>query len=397
MLKLWPWRRAAQSVPQQSCHRSGAGAAADPVTMPYGPWSVVYVCDKAVARDDAPCDDLVAVRRFADPAQAERVGSAWQRHRPAADVRVRHEYRSSWEPNYAGSYRDADGSWRTGQPAEIDALVAEIVAEEEERAAEEQKRAAEHAEQRRREQAELEAKLAEWDAKLEAERPRQVVVAEAGEDTPIPHHDLFVKATQVHVLDRPWGKVEFHFRAFTGREPKPVAPDGCYDRSVGSKQRRRLIEAEYDAAAKLWTAAVYRRKAETALRAAAEKWPEVAAAFDRIERAWSDLDNPPHGWEVAVKQLLDAHDAGRSVVSDWEYAYVRNLAAVDAEMGLYESEADGLRGQLGTELGIDGAKKWLVGYGPDLENGAREHLNTVISTQLARLAEITRAASGATR
>jgi hypothetical protein len=385
MIKLWPWRRAARSVTPAQPQTDGWPD--DPDTLPYGPYSSVSVFDDAHPQDGI--GSLVATRYFADPDQATQVHAAWQRHAPELTVQLRHNNSSSHEPDYEGAYLHPDGTWHSGQPAEIDSLVEEDIAA---------------AAARKARQAQ---ELAALEARLDARRPKTVAVAEAeAGDSPFAHHDKFLNATRTFVGARPVDQVQFHFAAFTGREPKPVSPIPGY--ISGTEQERahqHLIRAEYDEATRLWTTAAYRLKAEWALRAAAEAWPKVAAAFARIEQAWADLDHPPHGWEVAVKQLLDAHDAAKRPVSDWEYSHARRLVTLGADLVAEETDLDVLRAQVGAELGIAEVKDWLIGRGEDvygdgryidLKDGAGDHLDHLVSSQRARLAEITAAAGRAT-
>jgi hypothetical protein len=388
--RLWPWRRTAQlAQPAQPSLRFGdADAHVDRDSLS-DPYSSVSVSDE---RGGPGTGGFVAFRNFTDRNDAIRAQAAWQRHDPGLTVRLRHDTRSSPEPSYEGSYLHVDGTWRSGQPAEIDALIAEnLAAVAQERAAQR----AREAEQRR--------KLDAWVAEMEARRPRDVVVAEAGDDSPFAHHDKFVNATQTHVLGRPEGKVRFRFTEFTGLEPKPVstARGDLPDATESQRAQQRLIDAEYDAATAEWAKAVYRRQAAPVLRSAAVAWPKVAEAVARIKQAWSDLDHPPHGWEVAVKQLLDAHRDGRSVVGNWEYCHEGKLATVGAELAGGRYELAEMREQLGTALGIDGMGDWLIGHGRDrrgdglyieIEDGARKHLADLVATQRQLLAEYATAA-----
>lgn len=385
MIRLWPWRRAAQPV-QCSPH----DCVDDGASLPYGPWSSVSVFNDAVEQGEPGW--LVASRSFTDPAEAARVHAAWQRHAPELRAELHHGTRSSFAPSHTGFYLDAAGTQHAGQPAEIDALISEEIAAAEERAA-----------QRATEAAQLQQRLALREAEREARRPKEIVVAEAGDDSPFAHHDKFVKATQVFAGGHPVEPVRFHFTEFTGHEPKPTCPVPHYVQGAtdDERDRHRLIRAEFDAAVTLWTRAAYRRRASAELRAAARAWPKVAEAFARIEQAWSDLDHPPHGWEVAVKQLLDAHDAAKPVVSDWEDLHATRLATLGADLAVDDEDLAELRVWMGTELGIDDVADWRVGRGVDhrgdgrfieITDGASDHLRDLVAFQRARLAEITDAA-----
>ncbi|MFI5614641.1 hypothetical protein [Amycolatopsis sp. NPDC051903] len=392
MIRLWPWRRA--SEPTQLVQPSPHFGDFDFDSL-CDPYSTVSVYDAAAVQGHR--GRLVALRNFADRDDATRAHAAWQRHAPELTVQLHHGARTSPEPSYEGFYLDAGGASHPGQPAEIDALIAEGIAAEQARAAE-----------RAREAEQLRKRLAAREAEREARRPKNVVVAKAGDDSPFAHHDKFIDATQTHVMGRPEGKVRFRFTEFTGDEPKPVstAPGYIPDATERQRAQQRLIEAEYDAATTLWAKASYRRKAEWVLRDAADAWPKVADAFARIEQAWSDLDHPPHGWEVAVKQLLDAHDAAKTIVGNWEYLSEGKLATIGAELGTYCGGLAELREQVAGELGIDGVADWQIGHGVDhrgdgryidVEDGARDRLDSLITRHRTRLAEITTAAGRVTR
>ncbi|GAA1983456.1 hypothetical protein [Amycolatopsis minnesotensis] len=377
MFKLWPRRRAAQPVPRNFYDFS--------TPLPFGPYSSVsvYTGDAATTGDW----QFVAFREFTDPDEAILYQAAWQKHAPALDVRLHHDCSSSTEPCYQGSYRDADGSWQDGQPEEITALMIELAPPSAEQLAAQHALEAERARQAR----------AAW----EARQPKQVVVAEAGDDCPIAHHPHFLKATQIVHYGGVREAARFHFSDFDGYEPEPVVPTS---RALADldQERAELVRREFTVARRLWQQAAYRRKATRVLRDAADAWPAVADAFDRIEKAWSDLDHPPHGWEVAVKQLLDAHDHAKPVVRDWEYVHARALTTVGAELPEHgDLTLDELRIQLADELGITGAKNWHIGYAEDptaerrfveIIDGAGARLDELVQSQRTRLTEITTAA-----
>ncbi|MEU4666722.1 hypothetical protein AB0F91_01845 [Amycolatopsis sp. NPDC023774] len=372
-MRLWPRRRTSRS----SRHSRDDIAA----LMPYGPFSSVRVRNEAVERGEAGWD--VAYCCFTDPDEATRCHAAWQQHAPALKSTLLHGRRSACEPDVDGSYLHEDGTRHCGQPAEIIALMAELAPPSREELAARQARDAELALETVR------AEKAAW----EARQPKEIVLAEAGDDAPIPHHDKFVKATQMTVGGQPVDRVKFHFTEFTGDEPEPVVPE--HDST--DTERQRLVCDEYDVARTLWAKAVYRREATPVLRAAASAWPEVAEAFARIGQAWSDLDDPPHGWQVAVKRLLDAHDHARPIVEDWEHLHARKLATVGAELTYSCGELAELRTQLSLELGIDNIEEWHIGrvedgtpdpLHADIQDGASVQLESLIQPQRDRLALI---------
>ncbi|MFF4596763.1 hypothetical protein [Amycolatopsis sp. NPDC001319] len=372
-MRLWRRDRASRAS-----RRSGDDIAS---LMPYGPHSSVRVRNEAVERGAAGWD--VAYCCFTDPEEATRCHAAWQRHAPTLKSTLLHGRRSACEPDVEGSYLHEDGTWHTGQPAEIIALMAELAPPSAEELA------ARHAHEAEQALETVRAEKAAW----EARQPKEIVLAEAGDDAPIPHHDKFVKATRMTVGGQPVDRVKFHFAEFTGDEPEPIAPEpGSSD-----TERHRLVHDEFAVARTLWAKAVYRREATPVLRAAASAWPEVAEAFARIGRAWSDLDDPPHGWEAAVKCLLDAHDHARPIVENWEHLHARKLATVGAELTYSPGELAELRTQLSVELGIDTIEEWHIGrvedgtpdpLHADIRDGASVQLESLIQPQRDRLALI---------
>ncbi|WP_326566318.1 hypothetical protein VSH64_31150 [Amycolatopsis rhabdoformis] len=363
-MRLWPRRRARDDVSSLT---------------PYGPYSSVRV------RNDAfePGDDgrNVAYCCFTDPDEATRCHAGWQQHAPALTSALVHNRRSAFEPDVEGWYLRPDGTRHAGLPPEITALMAELAPPSAEDLAARQAHEAEQA---------LEAVRAEK-AAWAARQPKEVVLAEAGDDSPIAHHGKFLKATVMTTGGQPVDRVKFHFAEFTGDEPEPAMPE----RGDSDDERWRLVCDEFDVARTLWAKAVYRRKATPVLRAAAAAWPEVAEAFARIDRAWSDLDDPPSGWEVAVKRLLDAHDHARPLVANWENGPARELMTVGAELTYGRGELTELRKQLSVELGINGIEEWHLGHVEDdssdpleLRDGASARLENLIRPQRDRLALI---------
>ncbi|MFI5608656.1 hypothetical protein [Amycolatopsis sp. NPDC051903] len=373
-MRLWPRRRGSRSS-----RRDGEEAAA---LMPYGPYSSVRVRNEEIERGEPGRD--VAYCCFTDADEATRCHAAWQRHAPDLKSTLIHGRRSAIEPDVEGYYLQADGTRHSGQPPEILALMAELAPPSAEEVAARQAREAEQA---------LEAVRAEK-AAWEARQPKEIVLAEAGDDAPIAHHDKFLKATRMTVGGQPVDRVKFHFAEFTGDEPEPAMPA----RGDSDSEQHRLVCDEFDVARALWAKAVYRRKATPVLRAAAAAWPGVAEAFTRITEAWADLDHPPHGWEVAVKRLLDAHDHARPIVDDWEHVHARKLATVGAELTFTGAELGELRKQLSVELGITAIEEWHIGHVEDpgtdplraeLTDGASVKLQNLIQPQRDRLALIT--------
>ncbi|MEV0069860.1 MULTISPECIES: hypothetical protein [unclassified Amycolatopsis] len=372
-MRLWPRRRASRAS-----RRARDDIAA---LMPYGPYSSVRVRDDAL--EPGAEGRNVAYCCFTDPDEATRCHAAWQQHAPALTSMLLHDRRSAFEPDVEGSYLHADGTRHVGLPPEITALMTELAPPSAKDLADRHALEAEQV---------LEAVRAEK-AAWEARQPKEVVLAEAGDDSPIAHHDKFIKATRMTAGGQPVDRVKFHFAEFTGDEPEPAMPE----RGDTDDDRRRLVCDEFDVARALWAKAVYRREATPVLRAAASAWPEVAESFARIGQAWSDLDDPPHGWEVAVKRLLDAHDHARPIVENWEHLHARKLVTVGAELTYSCGELTELRKQLSVELGIDNIEEWHIGrveddtadpLNADIRDGASVQLENLIQPQRDRLALI---------
>ncbi|MGW4483056.1 hypothetical protein ACWEOE_04385 [Amycolatopsis sp. NPDC004368] len=363
-MRLWPRRRDRDDVS---------------ALTPYGPYSSVRVRDDAF--EPGADERNVAHCCFTDPDEAARCHAAWQQHAPALTSVLVHNRRSAFEPDVEGWYLHPDGTRHVGLPPEITALMAELAPPSPEDLAARHAREAEEA---------LEAVRAEK-AAWEARQPKEIVLAEAGDDSPIAHHGKFVKATVMTAGGQPVDRVKFHFADFTGDEPEPARPE----RGDADDERWRLICDEFDVARTLWAKAVYRREATPVLLAAAAAWPEVAEAFARIDQAWSDLDDPPHGWEAAVKRLLDAHDHARPIVANWEDRHARELATVGAELTYSSGELSELRKELSVELGIDAIEEWHLGPvdddNPDplaIRDSASARLENLIQPQRDRLALI---------
>jgi hypothetical protein len=211
--------------------------------------------------------------------------------------------------------------------------------------------------------------------------------------THYPHHPHFVSATPSH-----FGGIQYEFRAFTGDEPEPQGPTWTEDlpqdeaRYAEYRERRDEIEAAH----RLWELARYRRQLEPMLRKAAAAWPAVAEAKQRVTDAYAALDAPPHSWEVAVKQLLDAHDHARTVVGNWDCNHAYPIAKFEGTQSFHVREyGPGYRG-MAQEIGID-ASDWEIGwYTParegvvreDYGNSPQDTLNREIDRQRAQLAEV---------
>lgn len=204
-----------------------------------------------------------------------------------------------------------------------------------------------------------------------------------------PHHSHFISATPR------FGRVEYEFKPFTGDEPKPepprpmppyVAPEKrtAEQQAMADEFTERV--AEYDVMKGAWREAVYRKQMTPLINAAYEARPAADAALREMDDAWAALDNA-EVWPVAVKRVLDAHDAARTAMEQWMNQYAKPLATAESQFLQVSERLADWRG-LAYGLGHDGRLDVGWTYDGHYDASPMDEVNDKIAKQRQRLEEI---------
>jgi hypothetical protein len=213
-----------------------------------------------------------------------------------------------------------------------------------------------------------------------------------------PHHPHFMSATK-HGSSH----AEYQFRAFTGDEPEPVYPEmpGPYKAAAEQSDKDKAMWAEYtervreiDTATLLWKEARYLKQITPLVDAACKARPAVDAALREMDEAWAALDNAPV-WQVAVKRVLDAHDAAQVAMRRWVDEYAEPLAMVEGSLSVRVLEHVKPWQDIARQLGHD-RPEWEIGWyykgdrhgGASYDRAPMTELDRTITEQRAKLKEI---------
>jgi hypothetical protein len=191
---------------------------------------------------------------------------------------------------------------------------------------------------------------------------------------------------------KPGSRYQVECTPFTGDEPQPEPPMYA-DQLAAIEQHpeaEQAIQAEYDQRVaeyevtyKLWREARYRKELTPLITAAAEARSVVDAALRELDEAWAGLDTATV-WQVAVKRVLDAHDAALTAMEQWTYIYAQPLAVAESTYPASMAGWWSLAKQLGHEAEWDIGYAFRGGYDPI----PIDKLNSKIDSQRQQLAEI---------
>ncbi len=205
------------------------------------------------------------------------------------------------------------------------------------------------------------------------------IIAEA-----YPHHPHFVSATPIG------NRTEFTFRSFAGNEPEPTRPpypEGAFENDKPLYELYEQRRDEFEVAHRLWETARYEATVKPLIAALVAARPAVDEALQEMQDAWKGLDNALV-WEVAVKRVLDSHDAARKVMHHWACKYARPLADVEDHQSYYIREHVAnwryLAEQMGHKADYDIGSFWKDVYTDDPGDRVEE----AITAHRKRLAEI---------
>ncbi|MGW7603193.1 hypothetical protein [Streptomyces antimycoticus] len=191
------------------------------------------------------------------------------------------------------------------------------------------------------------------------------------------------------------GWTTYWFAPFTGRESKPEMPSAVYDDKTVTREQRRELGFQYQAARTIWSQARLRLQAGPLLRQAAPLWEAWQAALSELRQVFKGFWETEDGrWRAQLLRLTDAEQAAKEAVAEWDKV-AGELARLAEDQIRVAGENDELRlTQVAEELGLD-ASEWLIGLYWDYEPNAYrpgtplvEDLTREIAAQRARLREV---------
>ncbi|MEV7238046.1 hypothetical protein AB0N06_30100 [Streptomyces sp. NPDC051020] len=172
------------------------------------------------------------------------------------------------------------------------------------------------------------------------------------------HHPQFVRAEP----GRYEGWVTYFFAAFTGREPEPRMPLTVHDDKAVTREQRRELSSQYDAARIMWSKARLRHQAGPVLRKAVPLWQAWTAAKAELERVYKAFWETEDGrWRAQLLHLTDAENAAEAAASAWD-EIAQQLAQLADDQIATAGYDDELRlTDVATELGLD-ASDWHIDH-----------------------------------
>lgn len=236
-------------------------------------------------------------------------------------------------------------------------------------------------------------------------RQSQKTPAEAESTAPAPaapvadmsryHHPHFQRAEPGQFE----GWTTYWFAPFTGREPKPEVPSAVYDDETVTREQRRELGNQYQAARTIWSQARLRVQAGPLLRQAAPLWEAWQAAQTELRQVFKGFWKTEDGrWRAQLLRLTDAEQAAKEAAAEWDEV-AGKLARLTEDQIRIAGENDELRlTQVAEELGLD-ASEWLIGLYWDYEPNVYGHstplveaLTREINEQRERLREVAKLA-----
>ncbi|MFE6460417.1 hypothetical protein ACFVP0_23570 [Streptomyces cinereoruber] len=198
-----------------------------------------------------------------------------------------------------------------------------------------------------------------------------------------------------------FGSATFHFKAFTGREPRPETPLAAWSDSELTYEQKKELDRQYDAARTLWSQMRLRLRAAPVVRRAAPLWQGWKDAEAGLRRVFAAFWSTPDGmWRAQLLKLTDAERAALAAARAWdEVAEELSLLAAEHRREVGEDEDLPLQA-VAQELGLD-ASDWEISWPDEYKAGPYSwdsrtpmvrRIDAEAKRQRERLAEVARLA-----
>lgn len=211
--------------------------------------------------------------------------------------------------------------------------------------------------------------------------------------------DYWVRWRHPHVAGSdpgPWDTLTVHVRPFTGLEDQPHLPADAWSDPAVTREQRRRLSTEYDAAQVAWSEARLRRQAAPLLREAAPLWQAWTIARDTLTRVFDGFREATDGhWQAQLLHLADAEAVAEAAADRFD-AVAADLARLAHEQIRAAGEDHDLPlHTVAQEIGLD-ASDWQIAWHASYNGGApatygdrlSDYLHQQITTQRTRLREL---------
>lgn len=140
------------------------------------------------------------------------------------------------------------------------------------------------------------------------------------------HHPHFVSVERTRT-----GGWKFTFKAFTGQEPEPEAPQAIHRDDTVPHEQKSVLFREYDVAKEMWGTARFHLRARPLVPEIAPLWDAYQQARTAMNAAFDSLmSTSDNTWRAQVMKLTSLHREAREAADTWDQA-AKRLAAVYEE------------------------------------------------------------------